>query len=72
MIFEGIKVEQKEDSDLKERILNVIQKDLKLKIQPEDIDKAYHTGPAQDGKQNIIAKFMKDSTASQFTNPMEN
>ena len=42
LIFEGIKVEQKEkDSDLEKRILNIIQKDLKLNIQPEDIDKAH-------------------------------
>ena len=43
LIFEGIKVEQKEkDSDLEERILNIIQKDLQLNIQPEDIDKVHH------------------------------
>ena len=65
LIFEGIKVEQKEkDSDLEERILNIIQKDLKLNIQLEDIDKAHCIGPAQDDKQNIIVKFTKDSAAS--------
>ena len=56
MIFEGIKVEQKEkDSDLEKRILNIIQKDLKLNVQPEDINNI---------QQNIIAKFTKDSAAS--------
>ena len=65
LIFEGIKVEQKDkDSDLEERILNIIQKDLKLNIQPEDIDKAHRIGPAQDDEQNIIVKFRKDSAAS--------
>ena len=56
LIFEGIKVEQKEkDSDLEKRILNIIQKDLKLNVQPEDINNI---------QQNIIAKFTKDSAAS--------
>ena len=65
LIFEGIKVERKDkDSDLEERILNIIQKDLKLNIQPEDIDKAHRIGPTQDDKQNIIVKFTKDSAAS--------
>ena len=65
MIFEGIKVKQKEKgSDLEKRILNIIQKELKLNIQPEDIDKAHCIGPALGDKQNIIVKFMKDSAAS--------
>ena len=65
MIFEGIKVEQKEkDSDLEKKILNIIQKELKLNIQPEDIDKAHRIGSAQGDEQNIIVKFTKDSAAS--------
>ena len=65
LIFEGIKVEQKEkDSDLEKRILNIIQKELKLNIQPEDIDKAHRIGPAQDDEQNVIVKFTKDCAAS--------
>ena len=65
LIFEGIKVEQKEkDSDLEKRILNVIQKELKLNIEPEDIDKAHRIGPVEGDEQNIIIKFRKDSTAS--------
>ena len=48
LIFEGIKVEQKEkDCDLEKRILNVIQRELKLNIEPEDIDKAHRIGPVE-------------------------
>ena len=65
LIFEGIKVDQKEkDSDLEKRILSVIQKELKLNIEPEDIDKAHRIGPVEGDEQNIIIKFTKDSTAS--------
>ena len=65
LIFEDIKVEQKEkDSDLEKRILNVIQKELKLNIELEDIDKAHRIGPVERDEQNIITKFTKDSTAS--------
>ena len=64
LIFEGIRVEQKEkDSDLEKKILNIIQKELKLNIQPEDIDKAHRIGPAQGDEQNIIVRFTKDSAA---------
>ena len=63
LIFEGIKVEQKKkDSDLEKRILNVIQKELKLNIEPEDIYKAHGIGPVEGDEQNIIIKFTKDST----------
>ena len=65
MIFEGINVEQKEkDSDLEKKIQNVTQKELKLNIQPEDIDKAHWIGPAEGDKQNIIIRFTKYSRAS--------
>ena len=48
LIFEGIKVEQKEkDSDVEKRILNVIQKELKLNMELEDIDKAHRIGPEE-------------------------
>ena len=58
LIFQGIKVEQKEkNSDLEKRIVKVIQEELKLNIQPEDIDKAHRVGPAEGDKQNIIIWF---------------
>ena len=58
LIFQGIKVEQKEkNSDLEKRIVKVIQEELKLNIQPEDIDKAHRVGPAEADKQNIIICF---------------
>ena len=67
LILEDIKVEQKEkDSDLEKRILNIIEKELKLNIQPEDIDKVHRIGPAEGDEQNIIIKFTKDSTASRI------
>ena len=48
LIFQGIKVEQKEkNSDLEKRIVKVIQEELKLSIQLEDIDKAHRVGPAE-------------------------
>ena len=65
LIFEGIKVEQKEkDSDLEKRVPNVIQKELKLNIEPKDIDKAHRSGPVKGDEQNIIIRFTKDSMAS--------
>ena len=65
MILEDIKVEQKEkDSDLGKRILNIIENELKLNIQPEDVDKVHRICPAEGDEQNIIIKFTKDSTAS--------
>ena len=42
----------------------MLSKELKLNIQPEDIDKPHRIGPAEGDEQNIIIKFTKDSTAS--------
>ena len=42
----------------------MLSKELKLNIQPEDIDKAHRIGPALGDERNIIIKFTKDSTAS--------
>ena len=65
-IFEGIKVEQKDkDSYLEKKILNVIQKESKLNIQPENFCiKAHRIGPSECEEQNNIIKLTKDSTTS--------
>ena len=42
----------------------MLSKELKLNIQPEDIDKAHRIGPALGDERNIIIEFTKDSTAS--------
>ena len=73
MILEDIKVEQKEkDSDLEKRILNIIEKGLKLNIQPEDIDKVHPICPAEGDEQNIITSLRKILQHHIFINPVEN
>ena len=67
LVIESITIRNNEaEASLTNSIIDIIKSDLQLPgVTINDVDKCHRIGPtANDGKQNIIIKFTKHSTAT--------